>query len=95
MTKTIPAATARTQFGQILELVQTKGTRFVVSRNGQPAAIILAIEDFLESRLGTPKELAAIQKEAKKRKLDLLSLEDINAEVDTYRTEKLAPKKRP
>jgi prevent-host-death family protein len=94
MTKTIPAAIARTQLGQILDLVKTKRARFVISRNGEPAALILSIEDYLESTLETPKELAAIQKEARKRGLDLLSMEDINAEIDGYRTEQLAKKKK-
>lgn len=94
MTRTIPAATARTQLGQILDLVKTKRARFVISRNGEPAALILALEDYLESTLSTPKELAAIQKEARKRGLDLLSLDAINAEIDDHRTEQLAKKKK-
>lgn len=94
MTKTIPAATARTQFGQILELVQTKRARFIVSRNGEPAAVILAIEDYLETLGGTPGVLARLQAAARKRRLNLLSMKDIDAEVAAVRTEKRAAKGR-
>ena len=92
MTKTIPAQAARTQFGQILELAKTKRARFVVSKNGEPAAIILGIEDYLESVVEVPAALAKLQEASKKRGLDLLSLEDIDAEVASVRAKKRAKK---
>jgi prevent-host-death family protein len=94
VTKTITAAIARTQFGQLLELVRSKRARFVVSRNGEPAAVILGIEDYLESVVGTPAALAAIQAESRKRGVDLLSITDINAEIDAVRKARRPTKKR-
>jgi len=94
MTKTIPAATARTQFGQLLELAQTKGTRFIISKNGEPAVVILAIADYLENIDGEPKALAKLQAAAKKRGLDLLSLDDIDREVAATRAAKRTKPRR-
>lgn len=93
MTRTVPAATARTQFGQLLELVQSKRTRFVVSKNGAPAAVILGIDDYLEHVLKNPSALANLQAEAKKRGLDLLDLGEIDAEVSAVRSEKRKPRR--
>ena len=92
MKKTVPAATARTQFGQLLDLVQSSRTRFVVSKNGAPAAVILGIEDYLEHVVKNPSALANLQAEARKRGLDLLSMAEIDAEVDDVR--KKAHKRR-
>ena len=88
LTKTIPAQAARTQFGQILELTRSKKARFVVSKNGEPAAIILGIEDYLESVIAVPEALEALQAAARKRGLDLLSLADIDEEIAKVRTKK-------
>ena len=94
VTKTIPAAIARTQFGQLLELAQTKGTRFVVSKNGQPAVAIIPIADYLERTRGTPAALAKLQVAAKKRRLDLLTLGDIDREVAAVRRRRRAKPRR-
>lgn len=82
VTKLIPAHTARTQFGQILERVKARQARFVVSKNGEPAAVILGIEDYLENLAGEiPEELAALQELSRKRGLDLLTMEEIDTEI--------------
>ena len=94
MTKTIPAATARTQFGQIIELAQRTGTRFIISKNGAPAVVILAITDYLENIDCKPKALAELQAAARKRGVDLLSFEDIDQEVAAVRAAKRAKPRR-
>lgn len=94
ITKTIPAATARTQFGQLLELAQTKGTRFVVSKNGQPAVVIIPIADYLERTGSPPAVLTKLQAAAKKRRLDLLTLGDIDREVGAVRRRRRAKPRR-
>ena len=74
--------------------MQTKRARFIVSRNGEPAAVILAIEDYLGSLGGAPGVLAKLQAAARKRRLNLLSMKDIDAEVAAVRREKRAAKAR-
>lgn len=93
VTKSLPAFIARTQFGQILERVSTKRERFLVTKKGEAKAIILGIEDFLQAVVKIPPELAAIQAEAKKRGVDKLTLEEIEAEIQAVRTAKRQPKK--
>ena len=81
VTKSLPAFIARTQFGQILERVSGHRERFLVTKKGEAKAIILGVEDFLQAVVKIPPELAAIQAEAKKRGVDTLTLEEIEAEI--------------
>ncbi|HMH53853.1 MAG TPA: type II toxin-antitoxin system Phd/YefM family antitoxin [Candidatus Acidoferrum sp.] len=46
MTTTIPAYVARTQLGSLLEQVTQKKTRFVITRNGKPTAVLMGATDF-------------------------------------------------
>ena len=92
VTKSLPAFIARTQFGQILERVSGNRERFVVTKNGEAKAIILGVEDFLQAVVKIPPELAAIQAEAKKRGVDTLTLEEIEAEIQAVRQTKRRPR---
>ena len=85
MTKTIPAFIARTQFGQLMERAQRDRARFLVSKNGEPAVVILAVEDYLESVLKQPSALTNLQAAARKRGLNRLSLDDVNQEIAEVR----------
>jgi len=85
MTKSVSALLARTQFGQILERVSHNEERFLVTKNGQAKAIILGIEDFMESIAQTPEALATLHEQAKKSGADRLSLEDIEQEIQAVR----------
>ncbi len=88
MTKIGPALTARTQFGQILKRVKNNQERFVVDKRGEPQAVIMSVEDYLKNFVKRPSALAAIQREAKTRRLDQLSLREINLEIGRYRRER-------
>jgi len=46
MATTIPASIARSQFGFLLEAASKRRQRFVISRGGRPAAVLLSIADF-------------------------------------------------
>ncbi len=93
VTKSLPAFIARTQFGQILERVSQNRERFLVTKKGEAKAIILGVEDFLQAVVKIPPELAAIQAEAKKRGVDKLTLEEIEAEIQAVRKTKRQPRK--
>lgn len=43
---TIPAAIARTQLGSLLKQIASRKARFVITRNGKPAAVLVDINDF-------------------------------------------------
>ncbi len=85
VTRIVPALTARTQFGQILKRVRTNRERFVVDRRGEPQAVIMGVEDYLKNFAKRPAALKRIRQEAKARRLDRLSLREINLEIAGYR----------
>ncbi|MEI2779826.1 MAG: hypothetical protein V9H25_00620 [Candidatus Competibacter sp.] len=57
----------------------------MVTKNGQAKAVILGIEDFMESIAHTPEALATLQEQAQKSGADRLSLEDIEREIQAVR----------
>lgn len=82
----VPALTARTQFGQILRRVKENQERFVVDRRGEPQAVIMSVEEYLQKFTARPSAaLTAIRREAKRRDLDHLSLREINAVIGRVR----------
>lgn len=85
VTKRVPAFLARTQFGQILERVSRNRDRFLVTRKGEVTAVILGVEDFLQAVVKTPKSLAALQRQARRRGTETLTLEEIEAEIAAVR----------
>jgi len=90
MTKKISALTARTQFGQIMDRAVEKQERFLVDRRGEPAVIIMSVDDYLETIAPEDTALKKTRDEAKRAGLDKLTMEDIDAEIATYRREKRA-----
>ena len=94
MDRRIDAHIARTQFGQIMDLATKNDERFIVDRRGEPAVVIMSVRDFIRTVAPPPDWLASAWSNAKKRGLDALTLDDINAEIDAYRREKepAAPK---
>ena len=89
MTKNVSALLARTQFGQILERVSRNRERFVVTKKGKATAVILGLEDFMESTVQTPESLATLQAQAKNAGTDALSLEEIEREIQAVRRENI------
>jgi prevent-host-death family protein len=85
MTKNIPAFIARTQFGQILERVSKDNERFVVTKKGEAAAVILGIDDFLSSIADAPESLRALQRQAGASGAGNLTIEQIEEEIAQVR----------
>jgi prevent-host-death family protein len=86
--KSVPAFLARTQFGQILERVSQNRDRFLVTKKGEAKAVILGVEDFLQSIGKIPTSLAALQRQARRRGTSRLRLEEIEAEIAAVRQAK-------
>ena len=84
-TTTVPVGIVRTQLGRILIRIARNHERVVVTKKGQAAVVILSLEDFLQSIVQTPAELAAVQKAARKSRADKLSLTAIEAEIAAVR----------
>ncbi|MFI4986408.1 MAG: type II toxin-antitoxin system Phd/YefM family antitoxin [Alphaproteobacteria bacterium] len=88
MERRIDAHIARTQFGQIMDLAVKNNERFVVDRRGEPAVVIMSVQDFIRTAAPPPDWLQKAWAGAKRRGLDKLTLEDVNAEIDAHRREK-------
>src|SRR6266446_3298281 len=84
----IDAHLARTQFGQIMDLVTKNNERFIVDRRGQPAVVIMSVQDFIRTTAPPPDWLEKAWRGAKRRGLDKLTSADIDAEIAAYRREK-------
>ena len=82
MDRRIDAHVARTQFGQIMDLAIKNNERFVVDRRGEPAVVIMSVQDFIRTVAPPPDWLQKAWAGAKRRGLDTLTLDDINAEID-------------
>jgi prevent-host-death family protein len=87
MERRIDAHIARTQFGQIMDLAVRNNERFVVDRRGEPAVVIMSVHDFIRMAAPPPDWLNKAWAGAKRRGLDALTLDDINAEIDATRRE--------
>jgi prevent-host-death family protein len=81
----VSALTARTQLGQILERVETKNERFIIKRRGQPQAIVMSIEDYVDIVAPAPDWLKSIQADSKKNGTDKLTMREIDAEIAATR----------
>src|SRR5713101_4158741 len=88
MERRIDAHVARTQFGQIMDRAVENNERFIVERRGEPAVVIMSVQDFIRTAAPPPDWLHKAWSGAKRRGLDKLTAEDIDAEVAAYRREK-------
>ena len=95
MTRKITAVTARTQFGQIMDLAVDQNERFLVERNGEPAVLIISVADFVNTLAPTPDWLKDIQADAKRKGVDKLTMAEIDAEIAEARRERRERKLRP
>jgi hypothetical protein len=90
MDRRIDAHIARTQFGQIMDLAVKNNERFIVDRRGEPSVVIMSVQDFIRTVAPPPDWLTKAWAGAKRRGLDALTPEDIDAEIDAHRREKVA-----
>ena len=81
----VSALTARTQLGQILKRVKTKNERFIIGRRGQPQAVVMSIEDYVDTVAPAPDWLKSAWAEAKKNGTDKLTMRDIDREIAEVR----------
>lgn len=88
MERRIDAHIARTQFGQIMDLAVKNNERFIVDRRGEPAVVILSVQDFIRTAAPPPDWLQKAWAGAKRRGLKALTLDDVNAEINAQRREK-------
>ena len=83
--KLIDALQARVRFGKVMDEVEKKNTRFLVSRRGKPKIVMLSVEDYLKNVLKEQGLLAEIQLSAQEKGLDRMTSKEIDAEIKAYR----------
>ena len=88
MDRRIDAHIARTQFGHIMDLAVKNNERFIVDRRGEPAVVIMSVQDFIRTAAPPPDWLTKAWAGAKRRGLDALTLDEINVEIAAHRREK-------
>ncbi len=91
MNRRIDAHYARTQLGQIMDMASKNNDRFVVDRRGEPTVVIMSVQDFIRTAAPPPDWLQKAWAGAKRRGLDTITLDDIDAEIDAARQEKEPP----
>ena len=88
MNRRVDAHLARTQFGQIMDRAIENNERFVVERRGEPALVIMTVQDIIRTTSPPPDWLEKAWNGAKRRGLDKLTAKDIDAEISAYRRER-------
>jgi prevent-host-death family protein len=87
VTNVVSALDARTQLGQILRRVKNNRERFVIDRRGEPQAVIMSLEDYVEAIAPPPAWLKRLWAASERRGTDRLSMRQINAEIAAARRE--------
>jgi prevent-host-death family protein len=88
ISRAIPALTARTQFGQILKRVQQNKERFVVDKRGEPQAVIMSIDEYLQNFVKSNSLIDEIHEHARRKGLHHISMRSINREIKKQRRER-------
>ena len=88
MNRRVDAHLARTQFGQIMDRAVENNERFVVERRGEPAVVILSVQDFIRIASPPPDWLEKARSGAKRRGVDKLTSQEIDAEISNHRRDK-------
>jgi hypothetical protein len=81
MDRRIDAHIARTQFGQIMDLATKNNERFIVDRRGEPAVVIISVQDFIRTAAPPPDWLERAWTGAKQRGVDKLAPAEIDIEI--------------
>lgn len=87
VTSIVSALDARTQLGQILRRVKNNGERFVIDRRGEPQAVIMSLDDYVDAIAPPPTWLKKLWAASERRGTDRLTVRQINAEIAAVRRE--------
>lgn len=87
VTNVVSALDARTQLGQILRRVKNNNERFVIDRRGEPQAVIMSLNDYIDAIAPPPAWLKRLWTASERRGTDRLSMRQINREIATARRE--------
>lgn len=87
MDQRIDAAAASRHLGEIMDLAVRRHERFVVDRDGEPAVVILSVQDFIRAAAPPPDWLERIWTGAAQRGVAKLTPDEIDAEIAAARAQ--------
>jgi prevent-host-death family protein len=85
MDSRIDAEGIGTRFGKIIDCAVRDGQRFVVDRAGEPAVVIMSVQDFIRTIAPAPDWLSETWSAAAERGVDQLSETDVESEIQAVR----------
>jgi prevent-host-death family protein len=85
MSQVISALTARSQFGQILDQVESQRRSFVIEKRGSPKAIILGVQDYIRLAAPEPEVLKSLGEASIRRGTDKLNMRQIDRVIKAAR----------
>ena len=84
----VSALRARTNFGKLLQRVESERRSLVIEKRGAPRAILLSIRDYVRLAAPEPEVLRLIGEEAKRNGTSRLTSREIDRIVKATRAEK-------
>ena len=87
----IDAQVAQAQLDQIMDRAVNENVRFILDRRGEPAVVILSVQDFIRTAAPPPNWLETAWTGARQRGLDRLTRDEIDAEIAASRNERKHP----
>lgn len=88
----VSAVTARANLDKMLRRVKSEKERFVIQRRGQPEAVLMSFEDYLDLVAPAPEWLQKAWKAAEENGADKMTMEEIDAVIAEVRREREAGK---
>lgn len=89
----LSAAATRSKLGEVLRRVKEGQERFLIQQGGEPQAIVMSIDDYVDAVAPAPNWLESAWKEAEKNGIDQLSSEEIEREINLARQPRRRPRK--
>ena len=84
----VSALWARTNFGKLLQRVESERRSLVIEKRGAPRAILLSIRDYVRLATPEPEVLTIIGEESKAKGTDVLSSQQIDNIIKASRSNK-------
>jgi prevent-host-death family protein len=84
----VSALNVRSNFGQILRHVESKGGSLVIEKRGTPRAVLLSLRDYVRLAAPEPDVLRIIGQEAKQKRKDRFSSRQIDRIIKAARAAK-------
>ncbi len=84
----ISALRARSNFGKLLQRVESEGQSLVIEKRGRPKAVLLSVRDYVRLASPEPEVLKVIGEESLRRGTSTLSAREIDRIINAARGRK-------